>query len=186
MAKLYTRNGDKGETFLLFGEKVSKNDIRVECYGAIDECMSNLGVAKAILNDKNQQEVENSILDIQRKLFIISSEIACPKNKYAEMKKKHRYISEDMIKEVEDSIDYFQKNTPEINFFVLPGSSQTSSYIDISRTICRKAERLCVKVKGNNLLNNELNLILLNRLSDLLFILARYIDKDNEYIKATE
>ena len=186
MTKLYTKNGDKGETFLLFGEKVSKNDIRVECYGSIDECMSNLGAAKAILHDQNEQEIENLIVNIQRKLFIISSEIACPKNKYDEMKIKYRYISEDMIQEIEDHIDYFQNNTPEIKFFVLPGSSKASSFIDISRTICRKAERLCVKVKEKDLLNNELNLILLNRLSDLLFILARYIDKDNEYIKATE
>ena len=70
MVKLYTRSGDKGETFLLFGEKVSKNDIRVECYGVIDECMSNLGVAKSILKNQNITEVEKIILNIQRKLFI--------------------------------------------------------------------------------------------------------------------
>ena len=186
MVKLYTRSGYKGETFLLFGEKVSKNDIRVECYGVIDECMSNLGVAKSILKNQNITEVEKIILNIQRKLFIISSEIACPKKKYEEMKQKYKFISEDMIKETENYIDYFQKNSPDINFFVLPGSSEASSYVDISRTICRKAERLCVKVKEKNLLNNHLNLVLLNRLSDLLFILARYIDKDNEYIRASE
>jgi len=186
LVKLYTRNGDKGETFLLFGEKVSKNDIRVECYGVIDECMSNLGAAKSILNNQNSIEIEKIILYIQRKLFIISSEIACPKSKYEEMKKKYKYVSEDMIKETENHIDYFQKKSPEIKFFVLPGSSQASSYLDISRTICRKAERLCVKVKVENLLNNDLNLVLLNRLSDLLFILARYVDKDNEYIRASE
>ncbi|MBA46985.1 MAG: ATP:cob(I)alamin adenosyltransferase [Dehalococcoidia bacterium] len=186
MAKLYTRNGDNGETFLLFGEKVSKNDLRVECYGAIDECMSYLGAAKSSIQKQKDKDIEDLIINIQRKLFIISSEIACPKNKYQEMKKKYKYITEAMIQEVEDKIDYFQKNTPEIKFFVLPGSTLESSFIDISRTICRKAERLCVKVKDKDLLNNDLNLILLNRLSDLLFILARYIDKEKEYIKASE
>lgn len=186
MVKLYTKNGDEGETFLLFGEKVSKNDLRVECYGVIDECMSNLGGAKSILHDQNALEISKTIIDIQRKLFIISSEIACPKNKYEEMKKKYKYITEDMVKETENYIDHFQKNSPEIKFFVLPGSSLASAFVDISRTSCRKAERLCVTVKEKNLLNNELNLVLLNRLSDLLFILARYIDKDKEYIRASE
>ena len=186
MAKLYTKNGDQGETSLLYGEKVSKNDIRVECYGVIDECMSNLGAAKSILNKQKSTEIENVVLNIQRKLFIISTEIACPKNKYERLRDNYKFITKEMIEETENHIDHFQINSPEIKFFVLPGTSLASSYIDISRTICRKAERLCVKVKEKDLLNNDLNLILLNRLSDLLFIIARYIDKDSEYIKATE
>ncbi len=186
LVKLYTRNGDDGDTYLLFGKKVSKDDIRVECYGAIDECMSNLGVAKILSEDQNLTSIAEVIINIQRKLFIISSEIACPVEKYKEMKDKYSFITQEMIDEIESQIDYFQQNSPEIKFFVLPGSSLLSSHIDISRTICRKAERLCVKIAEQKLLNNKKNLILLNRLSDLLFILARYVDRDKEYVKASE
>jgi cob(I)alamin adenosyltransferase len=82
LARLYTKNGDEGNTFLLFGQKVSKTDIRVQCYGAIDECISNLGAVYAISIEKNNSEIANLIIKIQRTLFIISSEIACSREKY--------------------------------------------------------------------------------------------------------
>ena len=148
--------------------------------------MSNLGVAKILSEDQNLTRIAEVIINIQRKLFITSSEIACPVEKYKEMKDKYNFITQEMIDEIESQIDYFQQNSPEIKFFVLPGSSLLSSHIDISRTICRRAERLCVKIGEKKLLNNKKNLILLNRLSDLLFILARYVDRDKEYVKASE
>ena len=117
---------------------------------------------------------------------MLHSKILSIRMLYERLRDNYKFITKEMIEEIENYIDHFQINSPEIKFFVLPGTSLASSYIDISRTICRKAERLCVKVKEKDLLNNELNLILLNRLSDLLFIIARYIDKDSEYIKATE
>ena len=186
MARLYTKNGDKGETFLLFGKKVSKLDARVECYGAIDECISNLGVAYSLSSENKDKEISEIIIKLQRKLFIISSEIACPTEKYDELKKKYNYLTEEMILEIEQIIDKYQSITPKINYFVLPGGSLLSSFIDIARTSCRKSERLCVKVKDLKLLNNKNILIYLNRLSDLLFIIARYIDRDSEYLRATE
>ncbi len=186
MARLYTKNGDEGNTFLLFGQKVSKTDIRVQCYGAIDECISNLGAAYAISNEKNNSEVADLIIKVQRTLFIISSEIACSKEKYLNLKKNYRYLKKDAIDELEKLIDNYQEITPKINYFVLPGGSLYSSFIDIARTNCRKSERLCVEIEKKDLLNNKNILIYLNRLSDLLFIIARYIDKDQEYLKATE
>ncbi|MDG2101770.1 MAG: cob(I)yrinic acid a,c-diamide adenosyltransferase [Dehalococcoidales bacterium] len=186
MARLYTKNGDEGNTFLLFGQKVSKTDIRVQCYGAIDECISNLGVAYAISNEKNNSEVADLIIKVQRTLFIISSEIACSKEKYLNLKKNYRYLKKEAIDELEKLIDHYQEITPKINYFVLPGGSLFSSFVDIARTNCRKSERLCVEIEKKDLLNNKNILIYLNRLSDLLFIIARYIDKDQEYLKATE
>jgi cob(I)alamin adenosyltransferase len=83
-------------------------------------------------------------------------------------------------------IDNYQDISPKINYFVLPGGSLFSSFVDIARTNCRKSERLCVEIEKKDLLNNKNILVYLNRLSDLLFIIARYIDKDKEYLKATE
>tara|TARA_B110000438_G_scaffold290642_1_gene326611 strand:+ start:2806 stop:3366 length:561 start_codon:yes stop_codon:yes gene_type:complete len=186
MTRLYTKNGDKGNTFLLFGQKVSKNDIRVQCYGAIDECISNLGVVYAISTEQNNSEISNLIIKIQRTLFIISSEIACSKEKYLDLKKNYNYIKKDKIEELEILIDNYQEISPKINYFVLPGGSLLSSFVDIARTNCRKSERLCTEIEKKGLLNNNNILIYLNRLSDLLFIIARYIDKDKEYLKATE
>lgn len=186
LTRLYTKNGDEGNTFLLFGQKVSKSDIRVQCYGAIDECMSNLGAAYAISKEQNKNEISDLIIKIQRTLFIISSEIACSKEKYLDLKINYKYTKKDVIQELETLIDKYQEITPKINYFILPGGSLLSSFIDIARTNCRKSERLCVEIVKKDLLNNNNILIYLNRLSDLLFILARYIDKDKKYLKATE
>ena len=186
MAKLYTKNGDNGETFLLFGKKVSKLDARVQCYGAIDECISNLGAAYSLSVEKDDKDISDLILKIQRTLFIISSEIACPTEKYNDLKEKYKYIDEEVITDLEKKIDKYQSITPKINYFVLPGGSLISSFIDIARTSCRRSERLCVEVRDLSQLNNKNILIYLNRLSDLLFIIARYIDRDKEYLRATE
>ena len=183
MARIYTKNGDNGSTFLLFCEKVAKNDIRVECYGTIDECISFLGLAYSVSTEKNISEI---IIKIQRNLFILSTEIACPKEKYNRLKTKYKTTKKTMIDQLEKSIDKYQKLIPEINYFVLPGSSELSSYIDISRTICRRAERIAVSIENMNLLNNKMILSYLNRLSDLLYTLARYVDREKEYLKATE
>ena len=101
MAKLYTKNGDNGETFLLFGKKVSKLDARVQCYGAIDECISNLGAAYSLSVEKDDKDISDLILKIQRTLFIISSEIACPTEKYNDLKEKYKYINEEVITDLE-------------------------------------------------------------------------------------
>jgi len=102
------------------------------------------------------------------------------------LKTKYKTTKKTMIDQLEKSIDKYQKLIPEINYFVLPGSSELSSYIDISRTICRRAERIAVSIENMNLLNNKMILSYLNRLSDLLYTLARYVDREKEYLKATE
>ncbi|HKO80936.1 MAG TPA: cob(I)yrinic acid a,c-diamide adenosyltransferase [Chitinophagaceae bacterium] len=168
--KIYTKTGDKGTTSLIGGTKVSKAHLRIEAYGTVDELNSYIGLCKDLLRDNNN----NAILqEIQDRLFTIGAALACDPEK--ETKMKIPDLKEEDISLLEQEIDKMDKQLPPMKSFILPGGHPTVSHIHISRCICRRAERCCVRLEAEQ---NEVEPIIikyLNRLSDYLFVLARYM-----------
>lgn len=176
--KIYTKTGDTGETGLLFGGRVSKSDIRCEAYGTIDEAVSTLGLARSL--SKNQYVIK-IIKNIQQELFIVGSELATDISKYENLKKNFKVVTHDMVLNLEKMIDSIGEAVELPRAFVIPGASSASSALDIARSILRRAERIVVKIKEDYTLLNPAVLKYLNRLEDLLFMLARYEDKELGY-----
>jgi cob(I)alamin adenosyltransferase len=167
---VYTKFGDKGKTSLYGGKTVSKADVRVEAYGAIDELNSFLGIAIAFLKDKS---LKQKLILLQNDLFEIGTSLASlSKNND---KKLSLHLSK-RVKEFEKEIDFLTKKLPELENFILPGGSKSASQIHFARTLVRKAERRIVRLSQSENVNPEI-LIFINRLSDLLFMWARYINK---------
>lgn len=163
--KIYTKTGDKGNTGLYGGTRVSKNHIRIESYGTIDELNSWLG----LLRDQNiENHFQSIIIDIQKNLFIIGSILATPEEKKA----KRLSLPESSIAVLEQEIDIMNDSLPTMTHFILPGGHSTVSYCHIARTVCRRAERKVVELYETESFD-ELVLQYLNRLSDYLFVLAR-------------
>lgn len=166
--KIYTRTGDKGQTSLLGGARVPKDHARIEAYGTIDEVNSHLGMLRDLLNGQ-QQEL---ILGIQQKLFSIGSRLASANEQEAD-KFKVPHVEEEDITALEHAMDTMDRELPEMRNFILPGGHVTVSQAHICRTVCRRAERLVVHIAAQEQLP-EVIVRYLNRLSDLLFVLARW------------
>jgi|SRR5690606_33623808 len=163
--KIYTKTGDKGNTGLYGGTRVSKNHIRIESYGTIDELNSWLG----LLRDQDiETHFQSIIIDIQKNLFIIGSILATPEEKKA----KVLSFPESSIVVLEQEIDTMNGSLPTMTHFILPGGHSTVSYCHIARTVCRRAERKVVELYEAEPYNEHV-LPYLNRLSDYLFVLAR-------------
>ena len=167
--KIYTKTGDKGTTSLIGGTKVSKAHLRIEAYGTIDELNSYTGLCKDLITDKESTVV---LQEIQDRLFTIGSALACDPQK--ETKMKIPDLEEDDINLLEKEIDKMNETLPPMKSFIVPGGHPTISHLHIARCICRRSERCCVRLEAEN---NEVAPIIikyLNRLSDYLFVLARY------------
>lgn len=173
MPKLYTKHGDTGQTGLLYGGRVPKNDHRVEAYGAIDEANSALGMGKAF---SESREVKEILSEIQRELFTVGAELATGIEKYEVFKSHFNPTTPDMTASLEAKIDTLQSQIALPRSFIIPGGSPASAALDLGRSILRRAERLTVTLKQEELLNNDEILRYLNRLADLIFILARFED----------
>lgn len=164
----FSTRGDGGETSLLGGQRVPKYDPRPETYGVLDEASSALGVARA--TTKNQK-IKDIILTVQKDLLIMGAELSSVPE---DIQKLTRRIGEGDIKRLEEIIDELQKNITLKNEFIYPGETPVSAQIDVGRTIIRRAERKAAGLKNEGLLRNaEINRYL-NRLADMLFVLARY------------
>jgi len=162
--KLYTKTGDDGSTGLFGGDRVQKNDLRVIAYGEVDELNALIGVVIADCKDK---ETAQSLQQIQSDLFSLGAQLATPneKNVTAKIEEKH-------IQQLEQWIDHSVAEVPSMKNFVLPGGSATSASLHLARTVCRRAERATIALsQQQNIQPNTI--IYLNRLSDLLFALAR-------------
>lgn len=174
--KIYTKTGDRGETALYGGTRVSKASARVEAYGTIDELNSFIGVAKCeILNDNILQQLKK----IQFDLFTVGSESATPTDKLMLANGKSRLalmISETEIEELEQWMDEFEKELTPLQYFILPGGGKSATSLHVCRTVCRRAERSLVFLNETEEVRPEL-IKYLNRLSDYLFVLARYVSK---------
>jgi cob(I)alamin adenosyltransferase len=168
--KIYTKTGDLGKTSLIGGTKVSKSNIRIETYGTVDELNSYI----ALVNDNCDDEHSKNILkEIQDRLFTIGSSLACDPEK--EQKMKIPDLKETDVELLEKEIDKMNEALPEMKFFILPGGHVAVSTTHVARCICRRAERWCVNMKEHELFIEPLIIKYLNRLSDYLFVLARYI-----------
>lgn len=167
--KIYTKTGDAGNTSLIGGTKVPKSHLRIESYGTVDELNSYIGLA----NDLVKHTHSNTMLkEIQDRLFTIGSSLACDPEKEPLMKIPD--LREPDITLLETEIDQMNEELPEMKSFILPGGHQAVSTLHICRCVCRRAERICVHMTQEKLFVDPLVIKYLNRLSDYLFVLARY------------
>ena len=165
--KIYTKNGDKGETQLLGGTKVSKDNIRLKSYGSVDELNAYIG---HIFDHNIDEKTNNFTLMIQNRLFDLGSNIAYD---HKNSSIKLQYLDENDVLDIEKEIDRMEKTLPTLTNFILPSGHNTTSTCHIARTVCRRAERNLVELMQNDNCD-EINVKYLNRLSDYLFVLARY------------
>src|SRR6266849_447423 len=178
--KIYTKTGDKGETGLIGGKRISKGDPRIVAYGSVDELNSNIGIAISSLTVKDRHlflDLINILTCIQSELFIVGSDLADPRypagnqNQYQTPR-----TEENMTSALEDAIDKFETELEPITFFILPGGSIEASLLHITRTIARRAE-IATTLLSKDQIINPIVLVYLNRLSDFLFVAARLINK---------
>lgn len=169
--RVYTKGGDKGQTSLIGGERVSKAAPRVECYGAVDELNAALGLVRTALGGSAAAGTLLPMISrIQNELFNLGAELATPD---PDRRARSPRIEARHVTALEEEIDALNEDLPELRSFVLPGGGWTSSYLHLARTICRRAERLVVAVgDGEDL--GEHALVYLNRLSDALFVFGRW------------
>ena len=180
--KVYTKFGDSGETSLLYGGRISKNSPNTEAYGITDEAVSVMGLARAFTTD---ERVNDLLRQLQRELFTIAAELATDPGKYELFQQHFKPVTQEMVESLETSIDSLEEEFEMPKVFILPGGSQASSAIDLARCVIRTAERRVVAMAEQDLLTNSLIMTYLNRLGDLLFVLARYEDRDIPIERAT-
>ena len=180
--RVYTKFGDQGETSLLYGGRVSKNNPHTEAYGITDEAVSAMGMARAFTED---QRVQDTLRDLQRELFTIAAELATDPDKYELFQQHFKPVTEEMVTNLEKAIDSLEEEFEMPKVFILPGGSQPSAAIDLARCVIRTAERRVVAMNEQGLLTNSLIMTYLNRLGDLLFVLARYEDRELPIERAT-
>jgi cob(I)alamin adenosyltransferase len=171
--KIYTKTGDKGETSLIGGTRVPKHHIKIEAYGTVDELNSYIGLVRDLFHD---QESDAILLNIQNQLFVIGSHLA---EDHGKSNMSLPEVNSLWISDLEMAIDKMNEALPELKFFILPGGHPTVSHAHIARCICRRAER-CVTQLAQTEETNFLIVQYLNRLSDYLFTLARYIGMKNK------
>ena len=179
ITKVYTRTGDKGFTKLVGGKKVAKDAIRIEAYGTIDELNAVLGLARVFNDDLKDrlpaaQRLDEILRRLQNELFDLGSELATPADySYEGMFK----VGEDEVKAVEKLIDELQKDLAPLNSFILPGGGKVGGFLHQARTVCRRAEREVLRLSREEEIGPG-PLQYVNRLSDLLFVLSRWVSKN--------
>ncbi len=174
MFKIYTKTGDKGGTSLIGGVRVPKNNIRIESYGTVDELNSFIGMVR---DAANNNDISVMLQEIQDRLFTIGSILATNPDKEVKMKLPDLHDAD--VTWLEQRIDEMNEVLPEMRAFILPGGNLASSTCHVARCVCRRAERICVDMQENNETISPLVIQYLNRLSDYLFVLARYISHIN-------
>ena len=178
--KIYTKTGDKGETGLIGGKRISKGDPRIVAYGSVDELNSNIGIAISSLTVKDRHlflDLINIMTCIQSELFIVGSDLADPRYPAGNQNQYQTPRTEEiMASALEDAIDKFETELEPITFFILPGGSIEASLLHITRTIARRAEIAATLLSKDQIIN-PIVLVYLNRLSDFLFVAARLINK---------
>ncbi len=173
--KIYTKTGDTGQTSLWDGERVQKDSLRVECYGTIDELNATLGMARSIVEDKEMKEL---LLGIQRKLFYVGGELATRKED-----KKFYIMQESDVVDLENIIDNCIAKIDGVNKFIIAGSTLASAHLDFSRTVARRAERLILQLSREEEVN-PLLIKYVNRLSDAIYAIERYLEEDLIYFES--
>jgi len=171
LTKIYTKTGDKGKTSLATGERLDKWNEYFQAIGDVDELNAYLGVVHAYTDD---DKIKDALTRIQNDLFDVGADLATPIAQALDIRiKKQQHIFLDQL------IDFFNESLPSLDSFVLPRGSKLVGHIHVARAVCRRAERSCVSLHYLQGLNEDI-LIYLNRLSDLLFVLARFATKIEE------
>jgi cob(I)alamin adenosyltransferase len=171
--KIYTKTGDKGETGLIGGARVLKSALRVEAYGEIDELNAVLGCIRTKLTDET---ISESLLGIQRDLFAIGAQLADPRGQ-VEKKAEKVSIGEERVRQLEEIIDRYDAVLPPLRSFILSGGTEGGALLHLARAVCRRAERRMVALSQETSLSPVL-IVYINRLSDLLFTLARAVNRE--------
>ena len=165
--KIYTKTGDKGTTSLIGGTRVPKYHERIEAYGTVDELNAWIGLVRDQEIDNHSKKI---LLEIQDRLFTMESQLATDTDKATA---NLPLLQEEDVLLLEKEIDKMNSQLPELTHFILPGGHTTVSYCHLARTVCRRAERLVIKLDAKNTIE-PLVIVYLNRLSDYLFVLSRY------------
>jgi len=186
ITKVYTRTGDKGETALVGGKRVPKDSLRIDAYGTIDELNSIVGLARAFNEERLDAGDAHQFLDevlcrLQDELFDLGSELATPPESFQEGMYR---VGEAEISRLEKLIDKCQEDLEPLKSFILPGGGRVGAYLHQCRTVCRRAERDILRLSRGEEINRNL-IKYVNRLSDLFFVLSRWIAKqagEQEYL----
>lgn len=175
MPKIYTKTGDSGETGLLSNQRFPKDHALLEAYGTIDELNALLGLVRTkALSDQMQKW----LIQIQNELFDIGADLACPwEGESSNHKEPIKRIEDSWVKHLEEEIDEIEKKLPPLTQFILPSGSEAASFLHLARTVCRRAERKVVTLYREKKCN-PIALKYLNRLSDWLFVMARWINHE--------
>lgn len=176
LSKIYTRTGDDGTTGLATGERVEKWNLRVESYGAVDETNSAIGVAR--LHADGDPDLAAMLGRIQNDLFDLGADLCVPKQPKEAPGSALRIVAA-QVTTLEHAIDRLNERLQTLRTFILPGGSPASAWLHMARTVCRRAERSVVTLQRTETINSQA-LVYLNRLSDLLFVLARIANDDGK------
>jgi len=172
--RVYTRTGDDGTTGLFYGGRVSKSDPAPEAYGSVDEAVAVLGLARALAAEQ-APHVQALVLRLQRELFVVGADLATNPKERAKLKPGESLVTSEMVSALENQIDEKVEVHPLPDYFVVPGANPVSAALDVARTSVRRAERRAVELKESGGIVTDEVLRYLNRLSDLLFVLARWL-----------
>ncbi len=170
--KIYTKTGDDGTTGVQGGKRISKSNLRIKAYGTIDELNATIGL---VLSKKFDDDIENLLRNIQNDLFVAGSDLSNP-----DLSNMKNRITKEMVANIEKNIDRLENELPPITNFILPGGHEVASLIHIARTIARRAETIVISLNEKEKVNDECKKFL-NRLSDLLFVIARTVNKKNGF-----
>jgi cob(I)alamin adenosyltransferase len=169
--KIYTKKGDDGTTGLLYGGRVAKDDVRTNVYGTLDETVSALGLARA---GGLVEKVEEIVIRVQREMFVVGAQLATSEENQSKLQEGVSKVTPDMALQAEREIDELIEQHPLPNEFILPGETMGSAGLDVARSTVRRAERQAAAMDRAGLVPDPEILRYLNRVSDLLFVLARY------------
>lgn len=173
--RIYTKTGDKGETSLFTGERVSKNDPVIQAIGAVDECNSAIGVAISLLDDVSN-DVKEQLETIQHTLFDLGAALCTPRTRAVTSKLDRTRFDSQGTSQLEQWIDAMEATLPELHTFILPGGHPSGAFLHLARSICRRAEQYVVPLNKSADVSDNV-LVYLNRLSDYLFVVSRYVNK---------
>ncbi len=168
ITRVYTRQGDDGRTQIVSGERVWKDSVRVEAYGEVDELNSLIGFARSYVGDKRADSI---LREVQNDLFKVGSDLATPMTFERAVR-----VSPDMVEKLEKWIDELNSTLEPLRDFILPSGSKAGALLHYARTVCRRAERRVVSLMKEEEVNPSA-LKYINRLSDLLFVMARYVNR---------
>lgn len=166
--KIYTKTGDDGTTGLIGNKRVKKSSPRIATYGVVDELNASLGI---ILSSKLGKDIRDLLTKIQNDLFVVGADLANPN-----LNSNSNRVTSEMVRFLEKEIDRLEEKLSPITFFILPGGDLVSSQVHLARAICRRAEIKVVNLSEVDKINTEC-LVYMNRLSDLLFVVARTLNK---------